>query len=1029
LLTSLVALAALIGTAARARADEPAPARDAGAAGAAARARADAVFDVNISPPPDAVKRARADAEKLFSNLQANQNAPGAGARANATEPSPPRPSGAVLHLASGGFVSGELKDSKGPEILRWQPSAFAAPFDFFTDRVSDIQWPPPAEPREPGGTYCFELAGGDALFGTLVGLDDTAAVVEVPWSGRLHVLRTRILRIDRWRDRAGLIYQGPNGLAGWQEVAAGGGSPGATPPQVVPGPPGVVFARPAAAPPPVGFSAEPGPEKPDAGNWREEAGVIVSDRPGAALRADIGLPARAAVEFEVSWKDKPDFVLALGVGASEKTLHRAFRFEVWDDDLVVHRATEDEADVASVQTIAPGAGRAHLRAYLDQEAGRILVASSTGRPLADLKVGEPGSKALPSVELINQGGEVRLERLRVSRWDGDPPREEQGDRPRVVLSDGSIVYGRVARFDADSSAFVVRDGADESRIAADRVASVFLSSPVDDRPRSIRVALTDGTRLSGELDRVEGGALWMMVPGVKEMTRLPVSRLRSLVVLQPTGAPEVETKPSGTLELEGVRLLGHLVDGRERPGSSCLVWQPAGSATASPLRPGVSGRIVYREKPQPAPTPRRAQPAPAPPGGVLVAVARAFAGNAPQPQPEPAPSAIRRAIHLRSGDVIPSDVTGIDETGVSFRSAFSESTFVPHEKVKVVELGPDVATTVRLSKSKRERLLTLSRVQKDSPPTQLIRSRNGDYLRGRIVSMDEKTLRVEVRLENKDVPRDRVSRIIWLHADETEPPKATSKPPEAPASTRVQALRSDGIRLTFFAERASNGTLSGKSDVLGTCRVRLEAVDQILIGSSIEQAAAQLAYQQWTLKNAPEPKSAQGEGGPADGNDRPGTESALVGKPAPDFRLDLLGGKPFHLADSKGQVVVLDFWATWCGPCLQAMPQVDRVTHEFQDQGVRLIAVNLQETPQQISALLQRQKLDLTVALDRDGVVAEKYGANAIPQTVIIDRNGTVARLFVGGGPHFEDQLREALRSVLSGDKPKEPEPRPANE
>ena len=62
---------------------------------------------------------------------------------------------------------------------------------------------------------------------------------------------------------------------------------------------------------------------------------------------------------------------------------------------------------------------------------------------------------------------------------------------------------------------------------------------------------------------------------------------------------------------------------------------------------------------------------------------------------------------------------------------------------------------------------------------------------------------------------------------------------------------------------------------------------------------------------------------------------------------------------------------------------------------------------------MLERHKLDPTVALDRDGVVAEKYAANAIPQTVVIDRDGKVARLFVGGGPHLGDQLRDALKAL----------------
>ena len=200
--------------------------------------------------------------------------------------------------------------------------------------------------------------------------------------------------------------------------------------------------------------------------------------------------------------------------------------------------------------------------------------------------------------------------------------------------------------------------------------------------------------------------------------------------------------------------------------------------------------------------------------------------------------------------------------------------------------------------------------------------------------------------------------------------------------------------------------------------------MDQLLIGGGIEKAAASLAYQQWKLKDAPEPKAAQEADGASPGGRAPGTESALVGKPAPDFELELLGGSKFRLAGNKGKVVVLDFWATWCGPCLQAMPQVEKVAGEFRDRGVQLIAVNLQEEPRQIKAMLERHKLNPTVALDIDGAVAEKYAANAIPQTVVIKGDGTVARLFVGGGPHLGDQLREALTAVLKEGAVQKPAP-----
>ena len=104
-------------------------------------------------------------------------------------------------------------------------------------------------------------------------------------------------------------------------------------------------------------------------------------------------------------------------------------------------------------------------------------------------------------------------------------------------------------------------------------------------------------------------------------------------------------------------------------------------------------------------------------------------------------------------------------------------------------------------------------------------------------------------------------------------------------------------------------------------------------------------------------------------------------------------------------------------------MPQVEKATGEFDEKDVQLVAVNLQETPQQIKAMLERHQLKIArVALDKDGAIAEKYQAHAIPQTVIIGRDGNVARLFVGGGPHLDDQLRDAIKATLAGEKPEEP-------
>jgi thiol-disulfide isomerase/thioredoxin len=130
---------------------------------------------------------------------------------------------------------------------------------------------------------------------------------------------------------------------------------------------------------------------------------------------------------------------------------------------------------------------------------------------------------------------------------------------------------------------------------------------------------------------------------------------------------------------------------------------------------------------------------------------------------------------------------------------------------------------------------------------------------------------------------------------------------------------------------------------------------------------------------------------------------------------LDLLDGSRFKLAERKGKIVILDFWATWCGPCMQYMPQVEEVAREFVDQGVQLIAVNMEEQPEAIKSMLERHKMKMTVALDRDGAVAGKFSVTAIPQTVVIDREGKVARLYVGGGKGTADALRKALQDLVA--------------
>lgn len=145
-------------------------------------------------------------------------------------------------------------------------------------------------------------------------------------------------------------------------------------------------------------------------------------------------------------------------------------------------------------------------------------------------------------------------------------------------------------------------------------------------------------------------------------------------------------------------------------------------------------------------------------------------------------------------------------------------------------------------------------------------------------------------------------------------------------------------------------------------------------------------------------------------------TTHPLVNAPAPQFEIETLDGKKFDVAANKGKVVVLDFWATWCGPCVQALPIVTDVTSSLKDKDVVFLAVNIQETPDQIKDFITKQNIKANIGLDQDGKVAEMYQVRGIPQTVVIGKDGNVVEVHVGFGPNMKEQLTKELSALASG-------------
>ena len=145
-----------------------------------------------------------------------------------------------------------------------------------------------------------------------------------------------------------------------------------------------------------------------------------------------------------------------------------------------------------------------------------------------------------------------------------------------------------------------------------------------------------------------------------------------------------------------------------------------------------------------------------------------------------------------------------------------------------------------------------------------------------------------------------------------------------------------------------------------------------------------------------------------------------ILGKKAPKLKLDLYGddGGKLNLSKLKGDnIVVLDFWATWCGPCIMALPDLIEVTDKFKDQGVVFFGVNQREGEETIKAFLDAREFDFTIAFDLEGSAGSKYEVNGIPQTVIIDKRGIVQAVHRGYSPDMKEMLTEELETLLAGE------------
>jgi len=145
--------------------------------------------------------------------------------------------------------------------------------------------------------------------------------------------------------------------------------------------------------------------------------------------------------------------------------------------------------------------------------------------------------------------------------------------------------------------------------------------------------------------------------------------------------------------------------------------------------------------------------------------------------------------------------------------------------------------------------------------------------------------------------------------------------------------------------------------------------------------------------------------------------QGGLVGKAAPDFSLTDMQGQQVSLSQYKGQVVVLNFWATWCPPCREEMPSMEKLYRDYKDKGLVMLAVNVEENGRKaVAGFLQRQPYSFPILLDTQSVAQNTYGVFRFPESFIIDRNGVVVEKIIGARDWLSGPTFKLIDFLLNG-------------
>ncbi len=141
------------------------------------------------------------------------------------------------------------------------------------------------------------------------------------------------------------------------------------------------------------------------------------------------------------------------------------------------------------------------------------------------------------------------------------------------------------------------------------------------------------------------------------------------------------------------------------------------------------------------------------------------------------------------------------------------------------------------------------------------------------------------------------------------------------------------------------------------------------------------------------------------------------IGEAAPDFTLESLDGPNLRLQERQGEVVLINFWASWCGPCRQELPILDRLHQRYQDAGFSVFGVNVEGKRKPAEKIAKKSKVTFPLLIDAGQKVSENYELEAMPTTVVVDRNGKIRYIHRGYKSGDEAKYIEVVKQLIAED------------